>query len=737
MTCNECGSVRGGLGAQGSDVVIDDLNDMMHSMVREASRSDSACFRQVVEAIPDAVIIHRHGRIIYANPAAGNSMLGGEPEHLIGRSVFDFIDPNDHAVLSKAIDAVMTKGGTSAILPYVRISPDGRRRHIETIAARVTSEGGLATLNVCRDVTQRQQTETALRESEARFRILAEHSPEATIAICDRRIVIANGAAADLIGVEGAAVLIGQDALEFCHQQIKEDVDRAMKALEQGIAVPKQSHGRLCRPDGCDIDVEWTSIPFNMSGKPAAYLVFRDVTERLQDEQHHRYLASHDPLTGLINRLEFQQQLKSATAEAKADGISFAVHYLDLDYFKTINDTRGHQIGDRLLQKVAFRLRQSIRPGDIVARLGGDEFAIIQQVDDDPDRDAALAANLQHAIEQAYAIDDDLVHISVTIGIAKFPDHAAEPDDLLRCADLALYRAKERGRNAISFYSDDLGQQVRERDKLVAELVRAEDRKEFEVFLQPIVSLCSGNIEAFEALLRWHHPERGLLSADAFIHAIESSREAQRISSWVLRQACACAKDWDRESHGDLRVAVNLSMPLLQHRNLVDIIKSSLDEHRLAPARLELELTERMVITAGALGIEQKLIELHDLGVRIALDDFGTGFSSLSLLRDLPIDRIKIDRSFIAGFGSNDDDTAIVRAVTNLGRSMNKRVTAEGVESSETLELLRSEGCHEIQGFHLARPMPADQVASFLTTFKERLPIEATGRRRNQPVNPR
>jgi EAL domain-containing protein (putative c-di-GMP-specific phosphodiesterase class I) len=243
---------------------------------------------------------------------------------------------------------------------------------------------------------------------------------------------------------------------------------------------------------------------------------------------------------------------------------------------------------------------------------------------------------------------------------------------------------------------------------------------EFHIFFQPIANLCTGKIEAVEALLRWHHPERGLLPADLFIHAIEVSREAQRIGAWVLRKACEHARDWGHEHLGGLRVAVNLSMPLLQRPDLVDLVKSCLDDTGLDPARLELELTERMVITAGASGIERKLMELHELGVHIALDDFGTGFSSLSLLKDLPIDRIKIDRSFVAGFGINADDTAIVRAVTNLGRSMNKQVTAEGVESSETLELLRLEGCHEIQGFHLARPMPAVDVVGFLTAYRQK-----------------
>ncbi len=700
------------------DVAIDDLSRMMRSFAKTATSSDQACFRQVVEAIPDAVIIHRHGRVIYANPAAGTSMIGKAPEALIGRRVFDFVAPEDRDHLGDAIQAVMARGGTSDIVPYVRIGADGQRRSIETVAAKITSEGGAATLNVCRDVTRRKQTESALRESEARFRAFADHSPEATIAICDQHIVIANQAAAVLLGIDDPNDLLGQDIIDFCHQRMGGRAYREILSLEQGEAVPKQSYGRLCRPCGDEVDVEWTSIPFAFSGKPAAYLIFRDVTERLKSEERHRYLASHDPLTGLPNRLEFQHCLKSIVEEARADGAEFAIHYLDLDYFKTINDTLGHHVGDKLLQTVASRLRNSVRASDVVARLGGDEFAVLQRDAGQLRAPTKLAEKLQEAIEQPYTIGDELLHTSVTIGIALFPDHGDDPENLLRRADLALYRAKDRGRNAISFFSDDLDVQVRERDSLISQLIRAEARGEFDVFFQPIASLCSGRINAVEALLRWHHPERGLLPADAFIHAIEVSREAQRIGAWVLRRACEYAKAWEKENLTGLRVAVNLSMPLLQRPDLVDLVRSCLAEFDLDPSLLELELTERMVITAGTSGIERKLTELHELGVCITLDDFGTGFSSLALLKDLPIDRIKIDRSFVAGFGTNADDTAIVRAVTNLGRSMNKRVTAEGVENSETLELLRSEGCHEIQGFHLARPMPANDLAGFLDTFQ-------------------
>lgn len=672
------------------------------------------CFRQVVESIVDSVIIHRHGRIVYANPAAVAIVGGGLVDDITGLAPLDFVAPEDRQKVGDVILHVADHGGASEIVGYTGIGLDGRCHDIETIAVRTTSQEGAAILNVCRDVTERNRTETALRDSEARFRTFAEHSPGATVGICERRIVIANRAAARLFGVDNADDLIGKDVLRFCGDAMQNWAKRSIAVLEQGEAVPRQLRGRLCRPNGTSIDAEWTSIPFIFGGKPAAYVILRDVTERLKTEERHRYLASHDPLTGLPNRLEFQHRLKAMAEQAGSTRTRFAIHYLDLDYFKNINDSLGHQIGDKLLQFVAARLKRTVRSSDLVARLGGDEFAVLQTDADSSFSPRYLAEKLQHAIEQPYTVGDHLLHSSATIGIAVFPDHGDDPDHLLRRADLALYQAKDQGRNAISFFSEDLDIRVQERDSLVTQLIRAEARGEFDIHFQPIASLCSGRIDAVEALLRWHHPDRGLLVADDFIHAVEASREAQRIGAWVLRKACDHAKSWDRHDIGNVRVAVNLSMPLLQRPDLVDLVRSSLDDVGLAPSRLELELTERIIITAGAAGIVPKLLKLHDMGVRIALDDFGTGFSSLALLRDLPVDRIKIDRSFIAGFGSNADDTAIVRAVTNLGRSMNKRVTAEGVECSTTLELLRNEGCHEIQGFHLARPMPAGELVDFL-----------------------
>ncbi|NJO33606.1 MAG: EAL domain-containing protein [Rhodospirillales bacterium] len=673
------------------------------------------CFHQVIESVVDSVVLHRDGCVIYANASAVRTIGARTQRNLIGKPSLGFVAPEDKARVGKAIEQVMATGCSSGIVPYTGVRFDGRRVEVETIAVRIATAAAPTILTVCRDVTERNRTKLALKESEARFETMARLSPEAIIAVCDDRIELANAAAAALFGVACADELEGCALLPFCAEG--QCGLEALGLASDGCAapVPRQASVLFRRFDGAPIDLEVTSIPCIYEEKPRAYLFLRDVTERLRAEQHHRYLASHDPLTDLPNRLEFQRRLRALLSRRHAaEGGRFAIHYLDLDYFKTINDSLGHDIGDRLLQLVAARLRSTIRATDVVARLGGDEFAVLQTDANVTDAPRALAQKLQRAVEQPYTVGDQLLHTSATIGIAISPDHGLDPDLLLRRADLALYHAKACGRNAIRFFSRDLDVRVRERDSLINQLIRAEARDEFEVHFQPIASLTSGRIEAVEALLRWRHPERGLMTAEDFIHAIEASRESQRIGAWVLRQACEQAKTWEKAGVGHLRVAVNLSMPFLQRPDFTDVVLGILRQTGLDASKLELELTERMVITAGSAGIAPKLAGLRRHGVHITLDDFGTGYSSLALLRDLPVDRIKIDRSFVAGFGSSADDTAIVRAVTHLGRSLNKRVTAEGVESSETMDRLRDEGCHDVQGYHLARPMPASMILDFL-----------------------
>ena len=466
----------------------------------------------------------------------------------------------------------------------------------------------------------------------------------------------------------------------------------------------------MCRLDGTMIDVECTWIPFTYERQPATYAVIKDVTERRRSEQRHRFLASHDPLTQLPNRYDFRQRMKAALRA----GRPFALHYIDLDCFKSINDTLGHATGDQLLQIMAKRLRGLVRKGDVVARLGGDEFAVLQ-VDINDAHDAhRIAEKLQRSLGKSYRVAEHSLQTSVSIGTAISPDHGTDPEDLLRRADFALYEAKERGRNAVGLFSIATEQRLKQCDYLAEELARSQTETEFEVHFQPIVALSTGAVAGAEALLRWRRRGKELIEAGEFIQELEASYCGQRICIWALKEACREAGRLQRAGLRDFRMAVNFSMSMLQRPDLAEIIFEALETACLDPTFLEIEITEYMIVNAGTASILPMLQALRDRGVKIALDDFGTGYSRLSLIKELPVDRIKIDRSFIAGLDNSLEDTAITEAVLHLGHRLGYMVTAEGVADQASWDRLRELGCDDAQGFFIARPMAPSDLADFL-----------------------
>jgi diguanylate cyclase (GGDEF)-like protein/PAS domain S-box-containing protein len=440
-----------------------------------------------------------------------------------------------------------------------------------------------------------------------------------------------------------------------------------------------------------------------------------DITAWREAQEKLAYLAHHDPLTSLPNRTRFREDREQTLRLVNRDG-RVAVLCLDLDHFKEINDSLGHPIGDDLLKEVACRLRTSVREGDTVARLGGDEFAIVQAgADLQASESSSLAERLVEILGAPYVIQGHQLNIGVSIGIAFAPNDGEDPDQLLRNADMALYRAKEDGRGTYRFFEPGMDARAQARRLLEIDLRAALTRDEFEVHYQPIHDLNTDQITAFEALIRWKHPLRGMISPMDFIPLAEETGLITQLGDWILRKACMDAATWSRE----VRVAVNLSPVQFKNSNLVQSVISALAASGLAPARLELEITESVLLQDS----EATLAALHKLrsfGVRISMDDFGTGYSSLSYLRSFPFDKIKIDRSFVQELATRDDSMAIVRAVTGLGKSLGISIVAEGVETTEQLGLLRTEGCTEVQGFLFSRPRPAQDVEAMLSYQLER-----------------
>jgi diguanylate cyclase (GGDEF)-like protein len=443
---------------------------------------------------------------------------------------------------------------------------------------------------------------------------------------------------------------------------------------------------------------------------------FEDITEWQQAQERISHMARHDALTNLPNRTLFREQLEKALRLAKRSD-QLAVFCLDLDHFKEINDTLGHPVGDALLKEVARRLGECVTEHDTVARLGGDEFAVVQFCSDcDPSAVALLASHIVEQIGEPYDIGGHQLVVGVSIGISLAPEDGKNPDELLKNADLALYRAKADGRGTYRYFETGMDARAQARRILELDLRAALQRHEFEVYYQPIRDVASDEVVAFEALVRWNHSLRGLISPVNFIPLAEETGLIVQLGDWVLRQACMDATGWP----DNVDVAVNLSPVQFKNPNLVSSVKAALRISGLPAHRLELEITESVLLQNSAATLAV-LHELRGFGVRISLDDFGTGYSSLSYLRSFPFDKIKIDRSFVSELATRDDSMAIVRAVTSLGKSLGIVTTAEGVETEAQFELLRREGCTQAQGYLFSQPRPAAEVNTMLSRPRARI----------------
>ncbi|HEY8565627.1 MAG TPA: EAL domain-containing protein [Beijerinckiaceae bacterium] len=454
------------------------------------------------------------------------------------------------------------------------------------------------------------------------------------------------------------------------------------------------------RPNGTVLEVR--TVPFAGGG---AVRTYTDITARKRAEKRISHIARHDALTDLPNRVFFRERLEQALAGMRRRGDGVALLCLDLDHFKGVNDTLGHPIGDALLKAVAQRIRAELREEDTVARLGGDEFAILQNGTGQPAAGAALAHRLVASLGQPYLLEGHPINVGASIGIAVVTEAAGDADTLLRNADLALYRAKEDGRGTYRFFEPAMDAAVQARRSLELDLREALVRGEFVLHYQPFVDLLRGEVVGFEALVRWNHPTRGLISPAEFVPVAEETRLIVPLGDWILRQACQDAVGWP----DGIRVAVNISAAQFRGEGLGAGVLSALAQAGLAPERLELEITETVLMQ----NTEASLKALHRLrgaGVRIAMDDFGTGYSSLSYLRSFPFDKIKIDRSFVRELTHNAECRAIVRAITSLGQSLSISTIAEGVETREQLDAVRAEGCTEVQGYLFSPPVPIEEA---------------------------
>lgn len=441
--------------------------------------------------------------------------------------------------------------------------------------------------------------------------------------------------------------------------------------------------------------------------------VGQDISDLKHNQQKMEALAYYDQLTGLQNRLLFKEQLRAALSAAEREGNHLALLYLDLDHFKRINDTLGHEAGDQLLVEVAQRLKSCMREEDAIARLGGDEFAVLLRQIESAQYSFVVANKIIAELNRPLMLLGQEVVVGASIGITMAPDDSRDIDVLMKNADLAMYQAKYQGRNVFQFYTQAMNREVTDRMNLESELRQAVKNQEFELFYQPQVDLHSGKIIGAEALLRWRHPSKGLISPDAFIPLAEESGLIVPIGKWVIRSACQQAKSIQKAFGREVKISINVSARQINEKTFVQDFKSILEEVRLDPHSLELEITESTLIADTDL-VLNRLKALRALGITLAIDDFGTGYSSLSVLKRLPLDILKVDRSFVEGLPDDEEDRAITSLIVAMANSLNYRVIVEGVETAEQLHFLRRCGCDYAQGFYFSRPMPADRLMQTL-----------------------
>ena len=524
----------------------------------------------------------------------------------------------------------------------------------------------------------------------------------------EQRLVLANEQYANIYGVEPDRIRPGMTLREIVAARVEAGSysGDAQTHVDNYVAAntdSKRSNTIIELNNGRSIHI--VKEPMKEGGWVAT---FEDVTERRQVEARIAHMARHDALTGLPNRILLHEKMEEAFARVRR-GEKIAVHCVDLDNFKVVNDTLGHPIGDALLRAVTERLLDVVREHDTISRLGGDEFAIIQVVEDASTDASNLARRVIDTLSQPYELDSHQVVIGASIGIALAPDDGRAPDELLKNADLALYRAKADGRGTFRFFEAEMDARMQARRRLELDLRKALVAGEFELFYQPLIHLASDRITGMEALLRWRHPHRGLIGPAEFIPVLEEIALIVPVGEWVLKEACRQAAAWP----GNLEIAVNLSPLQFKSRNLVPAVKRALAEARLPPHRWSSKSPETVLLQESESTLAT-LHELKELGVKIAMDDFGTGYSSLSYLRSFPFDRIKIDRSFVRDIGEHEESIAIVRAVATLGDSLGISTTAEGVETQAQLDTLRAEGCTDVQGFFFSPPKPADEIGAML-----------------------
>jgi diguanylate cyclase (GGDEF)-like protein/PAS domain S-box-containing protein len=688
-----------------------------------ARETSEGRFEALVHEASDIIVVaDNQGRLTYVSPAF-DRILGSSGSRFRTRSAAEMMHPDDLASM-QGRSSVIREATRPGMRTEVRLRhADGTWKSFEVkITNHLENPKVRGIVGNLHDITDRKRAEEALREAHERFRSAFENAPIGmAMADLQGKILRANSAYGRIVG-QTADQLCGVSLHSLTHPEDRESSKAEMARLVSSDSDGYQIENRCLHTDGHDV---WTSVSVSCvrdnKGAPL-YLIgqIEDVTERRALRERLAYAAIHDPLTTLPNRVLFMDRLEVALSRSVRSQRRSAVIFLDLDHFKLVNDSMGHTAGDELLQAVAHRLRESVRPGDTVARFGGDEFVVLCEEIVDETAAVEVSERLSAALGPAINLPEGEIFVTASQGVAISGEDGDSASGLVRDADTAMYMAKERGRARTMVFDPQRDSTALEQMHTRSQLHRALERGEFRIYYQPIVDLQNGRLAGVEALLRWEHPERGLLLPGEFLSMAEETGLIVPIGAWVLDVVCQQHVRWeqDRSERGaavmPIGVSVNLSPRQLAEPTFIDQVAEILRSTKIDPSALWLEITEGALAT----DTESTLRVLHGLralGVRLSIDDFGSGYASLGYLKSFPVETVKIDRGFIEGLGRGKADATIVGAVVNLARSLGLHSVAEGVELSEQLDKLRSLGCEYAQGFLLGLPVSAEAVGDVLT----------------------